>query len=126
MSTYDRRLVEHLLPAVWDSEYAYGMENPTAPDPDMPRAVSDPAHGNTLYAHIADIRSGWDRAPLRPVERRALLMRYGLDWTEQQIGRHEGVTRETMRYHTERGVGRIVDQLNGGESFSPTRAGARA
>ena len=32
VSGYDPRLLEHLLPAVWDSETAYGIRNPMAPD----------------------------------------------------------------------------------------------
>lgn len=35
----------------------------------------------------------------------ALLMRYGLDWTERQIGNHENVTRQTMQYHLDQGSG---------------------
>jgi hypothetical protein len=83
MTDYDRPLVERLLPAVWDGESAYGMTNPTAPDPDMPRAHADPAHAGTLYAHIADIRIGWAKAPLKGNERKALILRYGLDMTER-------------------------------------------
>jgi DNA-directed RNA polymerase specialized sigma24 family protein len=113
MSDYDRPLVEQLLPAVWDDGYAYGMENPTAPDPDMPRAPTDPAHSGTLYAHLADIKAGWAHAPLTSGERRALFLRYGLDWPERQISRQLGVTQQAISYRLATGVGRVVDALNG-------------
>lgn len=113
MSTYTRELVEQLLPAAWDSEFAYGMANPTAPDPDMPRAAADKAHGSTLYAHLVDIHTGWTQAPLTPAERRALLMRYGLDWPQTAIARYEEVGKSTASERITRGVGRIVETLNG-------------
>lgn len=75
MSTYARELVDQLLPAAWDLEFAYGMTNPAAPDPDMPRAAAAPAHSGTLIAHLADIHTGWKTAPLTEDGRRALLMR---------------------------------------------------
>jgi len=65
MSRYDRELVERLLPAVWDESYAYGMEAPLAPPPGMPRAKADPSKGNTLWAHLSDIRTAWRMAPIR-------------------------------------------------------------
>lgn len=115
MTTYTRELVEQLLPAVWDHDFAYGMDNPTAPDPDMPRAAADPAHAGTLYAHLADIHTGWKIAPLTDAERRVLVMRYGLDWPQKTIARHECVATSTTSERLARGVGRIVQVLNGDE-----------
>ena len=116
MSEYDRLTVERLLPAVWDSAYAYGMTDTTAPDPDMPRAQIDPAHSGTLYAHLADIKAGWAKAPLKASERKAILLRYGLDMPERQVAELEGVTRQAVNYRLIQGVGRIVDALNGNSS----------
>jgi DNA-directed RNA polymerase specialized sigma24 family protein len=101
------------LLCAWDPEFAYGMANPAAPDPDMPRAAADKAHSNTLYAHLADIHTGWATAPLTLAERRALLMRYGLDWPQTAIARHEHVGQSTTSERITRGVGRIVATLNG-------------
>ena len=111
---YTRELVEQLLPAVWDSGYAYGMANPYAPDPDMPTATVDPAHGNTLYAHLADIRTAWRHTPLAESERRALFLRYTLDWPQKRIARHEGVAESTVSERLTGTVGRLVDQLRCG------------
>jgi len=113
VSTYTRELVEQLLPAVWDTGFAYGIDNPTAPDPYMPRAAADPAHAGTLYAHLADIHTGRKAAPLTEPERRALVMRYGLDWPQKTNARHEHVATSTTSERLARGVGRIVNVLNG-------------
>ncbi|WP_405978892.1 hypothetical protein [Streptomyces sp. NBC_00158] len=113
MSGYDRRLVEHLLPAVWDVEAAYGVRNPTAPDPDMPKGTVDKKAAGTLFAHLADIRRGWKTAPLSRVEKRALFMHFALDWEDQRIAAREAVTDRAVRYRLERGVGKLAAHLNG-------------
>ena len=112
MNGYDRALVERLLPTVWDGQAAYGITDITAPDPDMPRANVDPAIRGTLYAHLADIKTGWQEAPLRLEERQAIVMRFGLDHDQKNIARIQGVTRQTVAERLARGVGQIVDTLN--------------
>ncbi|MGW1558285.1 hypothetical protein ACWCQ1_17445 [Streptomyces sp. NPDC002144] len=113
MSGYDRRLVEHLLPAVWDVEAAYGIRNPQAPDADMPRGTVDKKAAGTLFAHLADIRRGWATAPLSLVEKRALFMHFALDWDDRRIAAREAVTDRAVRYRLERGVGKLAAHLNG-------------
>ncbi len=115
MSGYKRPLVEQLLPAVWDSEYAYGMRNPSAPDPDMPKGTVDKKASGTLNAHLADIRWAWRTVDLSLVERQALLLRYGLDMTLEDVGFHQGVTKMGAQYRVERGVGKLAAHLNGTE-----------
>lgn len=113
MSGYNRELVERLLPAVWDETYAYGMSDPRTPDPDMPRSKPDPKVGGTIFAHLADIRSAWKGADVPQVERQALLLRFGLDWTVRSIGFNQGCDKGTATRRCERGVGRLVAHLNG-------------
>lgn len=113
MTRYERRLVEHLLPAVWDIEAAYGIRNPQAPDADMPRGTVDKKAAGTLFVHLADIRRGWATAPLTLAERRALFMRFALDWEDQRIAAREAVTDRAVRYRLERGVGKLASHLNG-------------
>ncbi|MEU2111491.1 hypothetical protein [Streptomyces sp. NPDC019507] len=113
MSGYERRLVEHLLPAVWDGEAAYGIRNPTAPDADMPKGTVDKKAAGTLFAHLADIRRGWATAPLSLAEKRALFMRFALDWDDRRIAAREAVTDRAIRYRVERGVGKLAAHLNG-------------
>lgn len=113
MSTYTRTLVEQLLPAVWDSSSAYGMDDPTAPDPDMPRATVDPSHGGTLLAHLADIKTGWTCAYIPLRERQAMILRYGMGLTHAEIGQQLGVSRQAIAERLTEGVGRLVEYLNG-------------
>lgn len=113
MSEYDRELVELLLPAVWDDGYAYGMPLPYAPDRDMPKGYSNPAHSGTLYAHLADIRAGWASAPLTTKERRALVLRYRDDLLETAIGKREGANKQAISVRLASAVGKIVATLNG-------------
>lgn len=115
MRNYQRDEVKRLLPLVWNESYAAwgNIEKPTRPDVDMPTATADPSHGNTLWALYADIRNAWKLAPLTLKEKRALFMRYAADWTEQEIGDHEGVTHRAVSYRIERGEGKLTAWLNG-------------
>ncbi|MGV9312562.1 hypothetical protein ACWDR0_10240 [Streptomyces sp. NPDC003691] len=113
MSGYDRRLVEHLLPAVWSTDAAYGLRSPVAPDPDMPKGTVDPRSASILFVHLADIRQAWKNCELSLAERRALFLRYGLDWPDDLIAARDGVTGRAVRYRLERGVGKIAAWLSG-------------
>ncbi|MEU9126552.1 hypothetical protein AB0D08_00290 [Kitasatospora sp. NPDC048540] len=110
---YNRALVEHLLPAVWDQGAAYGLKNETRPDADMPKGFVDKKKGSPLMAHLSDIRQAWKTAPLTVLERQSLLLRYGLDWTFEEIGKARGVRKQSAQESTERGVGKMAAQLNG-------------
>jgi hypothetical protein len=110
---YDRQLVELLMPAVWDRAYCYGMQQENAPDPDMPRSASNKATGNTLAAHLADIRRAWQRTPLTHNERKALLLAYGFDMKQADIAPYVGVSQPRVSTLISNGVGRIRDWLNG-------------
>ncbi|AGM12068.1 DNA binding protein [Streptomyces phage Godpower] len=114
--SYNRALVEKLLPCVWDGEAAYGLKNEQAPDADMPKTASNPKTANTLYAHLADIHTAWKWAVNDGVtldEARAVLMRYGLDYTFEEIAGHFGVNKSTIQRRAERGVGKMTAHLNG-------------
>lgn len=113
MSTYDRRVIEHLLPAVWSPEAAYGLRNPAAPDADMPKGSVDKRAADSLFAHLADIRRAWAACPLELGERRALFLRFALDWPDALIAARDGVTDRAVRYRVERGVGKLAAWLNG-------------
>jgi DNA-directed RNA polymerase specialized sigma24 family protein len=111
--SYDRRAVEHLLPAVWSEVAAYGIQRDDLPDPGMPKAKSNPAHSNTLYAMLADIRQAWKRAPVPFPERQALFTVYALGLTHNEAGRLIDCDRSTVTRRAERGVGRVTAWLNG-------------
>ncbi|MFI2672556.1 hypothetical protein ACH5AU_23850 [Streptomyces albidoflavus] len=100
---------------MWAPEAAYGIRNPQAPDADMPHGSVDPRTAGTLFAHLADIRRAWARCDLSTVERRALFLRYGLDWPDTEIAGEGAATDRAVRYRLERGVGKIAAWLNGSE-----------
>ncbi|WJN62588.1 DNA binding protein [Streptomyces phage phiScoe1] len=113
MSCYNRALVEHILPAVWDMEAAYGMKAELVPDADMPRGHKDPKKGSPLFVHIADIKQAWNSTPLTVVERQSLLLRYGLDYAYDEIAVVRGVRKQSAQEGTERAVGKVTAWLNG-------------
>lgn len=113
MSSYSRALVEQILPAVWDAETAYGIKQENSPDADMPKVKANPKLANTLYAHIADIRQAWKRAELTLIERQSLLLRYGLDYSYDEIGVLRDVQKSGAQRATERAVGKVTAWLNG-------------
>lgn len=113
VSDYDRELIESLLPAVWDESFCYGIRVENAPDSDMPRGTTNKATGNTLAAHIADIKAGWKKAPLDLDERRTLLLAYGCDWKQKEIAKKLGLSQPTVSRRLYSGVGKIVACLNG-------------
>jgi DNA-directed RNA polymerase specialized sigma24 family protein len=113
VSSYSRALVEHILPAVWDAEAAYGIKQENTPDADMPKVKANPKLANTLYAHIADIKQAWKRAELTVIERQSLLLRYGLDYSYAEVGTLRGVQKSAAQRATERAVGKVTAWLNG-------------
>lgn len=113
--SYDRATVERLIPTIWDRTYAYGMANPYAPDPDMPKSKPNVSHGNTLFAHLIDVRTAWDKATLNDDERRAMLLYYAVDLTQEAVAAYEGVSQQTISARLFTGVGQLAAELNGTE-----------
>ena len=106
--------VKLLLPAVWDESYAYGLpDRDDAPDKDMPKASGNKARSNSHWAYIADIKTGWEKTPLTLQERRALLMAYGLGWTQADVARHEGVVKSVANDRIQSAIKKITARLNG-------------
>ncbi|MFF3249765.1 hypothetical protein ACFYWP_01875 [Actinacidiphila glaucinigra] len=110
---YNRAVVERMLPAVFDSDAAYGMKNELAPDADMPKGHVDKKKGSNFLVHLADVRHGWHTVDLTKVERQSLLLRYGLDWAYDEIGNARGVRKQSAQEATERAVGKLTAHLNG-------------
>jgi predicted DNA-binding protein (UPF0251 family) len=110
---YNRALVEQLLPAHFDPAAAYGVKNETAPDADMPKVKANPKHANTLFAHLADMGRAWEKGPLSLGEKQAVVLRYGMDWTEREIGVQLGVSQQAISKRCEKAVGKLAAFLNG-------------
>jgi RNA polymerase sigma factor (sigma-70 family) len=117
---YSVELVEHLLPAVVYRDTAYGMTGLAAPEPGMPKGQCDPARGGTLFAHLADIRTAWDRAVLPLDQRKALFLHIVVGWAAAEVAQELGCSERTVNRYVERGLSRMTDYLNG--SASPSAA----
>ena len=114
-SPYDRETVEEVLNVLWDEQRYYGLPNPYAPDGDMPKGSSDPAHGGTHMAHMSDLNWAWKATPMPFPERRRAFMHFALKLRPQEIAEREMVSRQAVAASVERAVGRITAWLNGGE-----------
>ncbi|MFI9205321.1 hypothetical protein [Streptomyces sp. NPDC053048] len=79
----------------------------------MPKGTVDKKAAGVLFAHLADIRQAWKACELSLGERRALFLRYSLDWPDSLIAARDGVTDRAVRYRLERGVGKLAAHLNG-------------
>jgi hypothetical protein len=111
---YTEEAIKVLLPAVWDESYAYGLpDRDDAPDRDMPKSASNKARANNHWAYIADVKTGWEKTPLTRLERRALLMAYGLGYTHADIARVEGIDRSAISRRIDNAIRKIVARLNG-------------
>jgi hypothetical protein len=113
VTCYNRALVEHILPAVWDGEAAYGIKAEQVPDADMPRGHKDPKKGSPLFAHIADIKQAWKCTDLSLAERQAVFLRFAFDEHDDTIAAYQDVSGRAVRYRIERGVGKLTAHLNG-------------
>ncbi|MFE7463133.1 sigma factor-like helix-turn-helix DNA-binding protein [Streptomyces sp. NPDC057499] len=113
MAGYQRAEVEHVLPYLFDPEAAYGIKSEIYVEDGMPKGYSDPGHGNTIYASLADVRRGWRLTELTERERQSILLRYALDEDQEVIASYLGVRRQTVAYYLERGVGKLTAWLNG-------------
>lgn len=111
---YTEEAIKVLLPAVWDESYAYGLpDREDAPEQDMPKSASNKARANNHWAYIADVKTGWGKTPLTRLERRALLMSYGLGYTHAEIAGIEGVPRQNISRRIDTGIKKITACLNG-------------
>lgn len=117
---YTRELVESLIPAIWDEDYCYGIRVENAPDADMPRGSTNKATGNTLGAHIADIKRAWEKTDLTAEEKQAILLCHGLDWTQRDAGYKLGVSQQAVSHRLYTGIGKMVAFLNGGVFYEMT------
>ena len=111
--SYSEGLVESLLPSVWDRTYAWGVYDPSAPDPDMPRAkYKSPKEATTFWTHLIDARRAWESAPVLMPERRALFLHYALGWSAEEIGYNQGVSARTINKRLAKGLDTMTRWLN--------------
>lgn len=111
---YTDEAIKLLLPAVWDETYAYGLpRQDDAPEEGMPKSASNKARGNSHWAFIGDIKTGWEKTPLSIDERRALILTYGLGWTQKDSAINQGVVKSVINDRIQSGIKKITARLNG-------------
>lgn len=102
---YPEELVEQLLPTLWDESYVLGIVNPTAPDPDMPKAkYKDPRQATDFWCHLIDIRRAWESNALSADESTALYLYHHVGLTQQEIADREQVSKKTINKRLREGV----------------------
>lgn len=114
-SAYTRELVELLIPTIWDAEACWGLTDERKPDIDMPKSKAAKNEANTLWAHLIDIRIAWDRTgeQMTLEEAQAVVLCGGLGYPYADAGKLLGANKSTVMRRYERGVGILLDQLNG-------------
>ncbi|XVV02736.1 sigma factor-like helix-turn-helix DNA-binding protein [Actinosynnema sp. CA-248983] len=111
--TYTPDQVERILPTVWGGTWAWGMQNPQAPDPDMPRATSVASQSGAYWAHLADISTAWHDTFLTRELRVALFLTHACGWTQEEISELEQVSQRAISKRLARGLELLTNHLNG-------------
>ena len=102
------------MPCLWDeSLVVYGIGNPTAPPPDMPKATVNPSHAYAHIAHVADLCRAYQRSGLSIGQRQVLLLRFGLDSLLTEIAWDLSIDERTVRRRLDSGIGKIRASMNG-------------
>lgn len=110
---YDEALVERLMPTLWDDSYVMGIQNDSAPDPDMPKAkYKDPRSATDFWCYLIDIRRAWDGASLDWKVRRALYLYFHFGLTMDEIAVDQQVSKKTISKRIRQGVESLAFFLN--------------
>lgn len=113
---YTERQIAELLPTLWSME-AKLNPNTKPNDPEMPKGPKpDPSHSGDHMTHCADISRAWDRAYMTLRQKQVLLLRYGMNWTQQEVGDHFDITHQMASKHEAAGIENIKRFLNGEET----------
>lgn len=116
---YSRDRIEYLIPGVWDEHRILEARNEYAPDPSMPKAKQyDPRRSTDLVTEVADIQQAWKKASISHEQRQAVLLRFALDMTYEEVGLQLGVTSVAALKRCDRGIDNLGEFLNG-RSFPP-------
>ncbi|MGW6131339.1 sigma factor-like helix-turn-helix DNA-binding protein [Cellulomonas sp. NPDC055163] len=111
--------VEASIPLIWDESFALGSLG--SYEPGMPPPPGDPSRTGGRIANAADLRTAWNA--LSDLQRRRLLLCFGLGWTHAEIAQHDDVSEESVRQSVKLAVQRLVKGLNSGEAFRTTPNG---
>lgn len=108
--SYGRKEIETLLPYIWHSQ----VLAKTGDTEEGPKPKTDPALGGDRMAKVADLKVAYEEA-IAPGsnEDKVLLLTYGAGWTQEDIADEVGIHANSISRVTKRGVGRLLDYLNG-------------
>lgn len=116
MSDYNEDAVRELLPHLWSADRFYGLSNPLAAEGDMPRGTTDPSHGGSWMAHLVDLNTAWQKAPLTSAEMGRTFLYYGAHWEQPEIATHYGVSQQAVALSIGNAVTKLTAYMNGEES----------
>lgn len=105
---YSEALIGLLLPSVLNKDYA----TPRGEESEV-RGNSDPAEGGTWQAQLTDVARAWNEAPLAERERGAILMYYGLGYSQDDIATHLGVDQSSVSRRIDSGLRKMNAALGG-------------
>jgi DNA-directed RNA polymerase specialized sigma24 family protein len=104
--SYERAVVEVVLPGLWDKDY-----RPPAPET-VSRRSTDPAVASFNWeAFVADVRAAFEQLPAR--YRQVLFAYYGVAHDWRRAARYLGIGKTRANELGNEAVGRLVDILNG-------------
>lgn len=110
---YDVDMVAKLVGVVFSGDVVWGASvgDSAPPDPDMPKAASDPAKSGDLWAMVTDVERAFNIVSLR--EARVVYARCVLDESTDVAGRRLGIPARTLSRVYESGLDRMARWLNG-------------
>lgn len=112
--SYTRERIESLIPGVWDEWRVLEAQDDLRPDPEMPKAQQhDPRQSTNLVTEVADIQRAWALAPTTLKQRQAVVLRYGLDFTYDEVAKQFGITLRAAVKRCDAGVDNLGLFLNG-------------
>lgn len=102
------------MPCLWDESLAvYGISNPLAPPPDMPKATANPSHAGSHMAHMADLHRAYHVAGLSIGQKQVLFLRFSLDSLLEEIAWDLSIDEHVVRRRLDSGIGKIGASMNG-------------
>lgn len=107
---YTRAMVEAVLPALWDENYAL---KPPDPDREFSRQPSDLSESGAWTTMVIDVRSAWKKASLDEKWMTALFLRYGEGLRIYQVAIVMEVADSTAHSYVTRGIRAIIQALGG-------------
>lgn len=115
MVVYERERIEFLVPGVFDEWRVLEAQNDLKPDPSMPKARQwDPRRSTDRVTELADIQRAWHLAPLTHRQRQAVLLRFGLDYTYDEVAEALGLKHgHSAMKLCDRGIDCLGEFLNG-------------